>query len=150
MYIRLLYYGYSVFLFFMRPVTLGVRVMLVQQGRVLLVRHTYLRGWYLPGGGLKRGETIEAAARREVREEAGAELGEISLMGVYSNLDSMKTDHNVLFLCTDFALTGGHDAEIAETQFFPLTALPEGTRAGHRRRIEEYAGGRSPLPFGSW
>jgi ADP-ribose pyrophosphatase YjhB (NUDIX family) len=150
MLIRLIYFGYRIFQFFARPITVGVRIMLVQDGQILLIRHTYLKGWYLPGGGLKRGETMEAAARREAREEAGAELGEVCLVGVYSKLEKLKSDHNVLFLCTDFQWTGRHDAEIAEAKFFPLTSLPEGTGAGHRRRIEEYARGKEGLAFGLW
>ena len=71
MFVRILYYGYTALQFFYRPVTVGVRVMLIRDGQVLLIRHSYLRGWYLPGGGLKRGESMEAAARREAREESG-------------------------------------------------------------------------------
>ena len=42
-----------------RAKTLGVRVLVqAEAGRVLLVRHTYLDGWYLPGGGVDGGETL--------------------------------------------------------------------------------------------
>ncbi|HEY5904105.1 MAG TPA: NUDIX domain-containing protein [Anaerolineales bacterium] len=125
-------------------------MMLIRDGQVLLIRHSYLRGWYLPGGGLKRGESMEAAARREAREESGAEAGPLTLMGVYSRLERIKSDHNVLFLCTEFEWDGRHDAEIAEVRLFPLTALPEGTHSGHRRRIEQYARGESVPSSGLW
>ena len=52
---------------------------------VLLVKHTYQRDLYLPGGGVKRGETLEEAARREAAEELGAQLMNIHLFGIYSN-----------------------------------------------------------------
>jgi ADP-ribose pyrophosphatase YjhB (NUDIX family) len=84
MLLRLAYSLYRVYLFLLRPIRTGVRVMMIRDGRVLLVRQTYMPGWFMPGGGLKRGETLEAAARREVREEAGAELGEVRLLGAYT------------------------------------------------------------------
>lgn len=148
--LRLLYLAHRVYLFIFRPVTFGVRVLLVKEGRVLLVRHTYMDGWYFPGGGLKRGETPEAAARREVREEAGVEAGRMELVGVYSNFKEMKSDHNILFLCSDFTASGKHDAEIAEARFFPLDNLPTELVDGHRRRIKEYLEDKTSPRFGEW
>jgi 8-oxo-dGTP pyrophosphatase MutT (NUDIX family) len=150
MYIRLLYLLYRIYTFFVRPVVNGVRVLLVQEGQVLLVRHTYLKGWYMPGGGVKRGETMDEAARREAREEVGAELGELRLMGVYSNFEMNRSDHNVVFICTDFKWNHTHDQEIAEARFFPISALPADVQPGHRRRIEEYAAGADSPAFGRW
>ncbi len=59
--LKLLYYARRAAYFFVRPITIGVRVLLLREEQVLLVRHSYIQGWYLPGGGLKRGETLEAA-----------------------------------------------------------------------------------------
>ncbi|WP_322796527.1 NUDIX domain-containing protein, partial [Tepidiforma sp.] len=59
------------------PVTIGARVVLAREGKVLLIRHTYRSGWFLPGGGVDKGETLEAAARWEALEEAGARLEEV-------------------------------------------------------------------------
>ena len=57
-----------------KPITVGVRLLLVRERTVLLVKHTYHRRWYLPGGGVCKGETLEDAARREAAEELGATL----------------------------------------------------------------------------
>ena len=43
-------------------------------GRVLLVDQPYVTGWSLPGGDLKRGESVRAGLQRELREEVGLDL----------------------------------------------------------------------------
>ncbi len=148
--IRFLYFGFRIFLFIFRPISMGVRVMMIQDNKVLLVRQTYVTGWFMPGGGLRRGETLDQAARREAREETGAELGELQLVGAYTNFKEMRTDHNILFKCTDFTVSGKHDDEIAEVRFFELGKLPEGLWPGHRRRLEEYRDGMAHPQFGEW
>jgi ADP-ribose pyrophosphatase YjhB (NUDIX family) len=150
MLIRLTYLAFKVYLFLFRPVCMGVRIMMIRDNKVLLVRQTYAPGWFMPGGGLKRGETLERAARREAREETGAELGRIKFMGVYTNLKEWKTDHNVVFVSNDFTLDGKHDREIAEARFFALDELPENLWPGHRRRLEEYRSGIEHPEFGEW
>ena len=147
---RLLYLGYRIYCFIFRPKTLGVRIMLIKDGQVLLVRQTYMPGWFMPGGGVKRGETVEETARREAREEVGAEMGELKLLGTYTHFSEHKSDHNPLFLCTDFTLDIKPDNEIAEARFFPLDALPEGLSEGHRKRLEEYHTGAEIPQFGEW
>lgn len=135
--LRLLYELYRIFLFFTRPLTLGVRVILLHGGSVLLVRQTYMNGWFLPGGGMKKGETFEQAARREAHEEVGAEIKSLSLFGAYSNFSEWKSDHNIVFVARQFRLTGSHDHEVAEMRFFPLDQLPRDLWPGHRRRLDE-------------
>jgi 8-oxo-dGTP pyrophosphatase MutT (NUDIX family) len=113
-------------------------------------------GWFMPGGRIEKNETTEQAARREAREEVGAELRAISLLGVYSNFKEWKSDHNVLFLSKDFELAGRHDREIAEMRFFPLDGLPTDLWPGHRRRLLEYGERRGHgedsafVRFGEW
>ena len=124
--------------------------MMIEDDKVTLVRQTYMPGWFMPGGGLYRGETLDHAARREAFEETGAELGEIILMGVYTSLTEWKTDHNIVFLCKDFKITGKPDHEIAEARFFHLNELPAGLWPGHRRRLEEYQAGVANPQFGEW
>ncbi len=147
---RLAYLAFRIYCFLFQPVTLGVRVMLIRNRQVLLVRHTYQEGWFLPGGGIKRGESFEQAARREATEEVGAEMMDIRFIGLYSCFTEWKSDHNVLFLSQDFTASHRHDAEIAESRFFPLEALPETLWPGHRRRLEEYQAGVKPAQIGEW
>ncbi len=150
MFIRLLFFAYRIYCFIFRPVRTGVRVMMIENGKVMLVRQTYMPGWFMPGGGLKRGEALEQAARREAKEETGAELGELKLLGVYTNFTEWKTDHNIVFICKDFKITGNPDNEIAEAHSFHLNELPEGLWPGHRHRLEEYQAGITNPQFGEW
>lgn len=60
----------------LRPITIGVRMVVMRDGAVLLVRHTYQTGWFFPGGGMNRGETPREAAEREAWEEAGIRCSE--------------------------------------------------------------------------
>lgn len=147
---RLLFLGYRIYCFIFRPKLLGVRVMLIQNGQVLLVRQTYIPGWFMPGGGVKRDETLDEAVRREAREEVGAEMKALELVGAYTNFQGFKSDHNILFLCTDFTLNGRSDREIAEVRFFPLDELPENVWPGHRLRLEENRAGLEHPQFGEW
>jgi 8-oxo-dGTP pyrophosphatase MutT (NUDIX family) len=122
----------------LRPLTLGVKIMLVRDGEVLLVRHTYLAGWFIPGGGVKRGETLEEAARREAWEELGAKLEEVTLFGVYSNSHSYRNEHIAVFICDSCTLSGKQDYEIAESAFFPLQNPPPDINHGAYNRLREY------------
>jgi 8-oxo-dGTP pyrophosphatase MutT (NUDIX family) len=134
----------------LRPVTIGVRVLMEKDGRVVLVWHTYEELWYLPGGGVKRDETLEEAARREAREELGAELGQLRLLGAYTNFGEYKSDHTLIFVCHDFTLAGATDREIERFGFFDLEALPEKISPATRRRIEEYRTGNLVPYVGMW
>lgn len=124
-----------------RGMTLGARVLVLknQDSEVLLVRHSYVPGWLLPGGGVERGETAVEAAIREVREEAGIIAAEEPhLLGLYNNDAQFRGDHVACFILRQFTagpFTPG--AEIAEAGFFPVAALPDATTSGTRRRLAE-------------
>lgn len=133
------------------PITLGARVMLIRDGQVLLVEHTYQRGmWYLPGGGVDKGETLEGAAMREALEEAGATVRDLVLLGMYSSFGQHKSDHLAIFVSRDFdCVLPPPDDEIARREWFPLDALPAGLSPGTTRRFEDLAAG-GPPKAGVW
>lgn len=127
--------------------TAGVRAVVFDAGnRILLVRHTYISGWYLPGGGVERGETMLASLRRELDEEAGIILnGEARLAGLYANFREFKSDHVALYLVEygQYERMPSKSMEIAEAGFFAPDDLPEGTTASTRARIREVVEGLS-------
>jgi len=151
LFLNLLYNIYVRVIGIVKPISLGVRVLLIQDDKVLMVRHTYQDEWLLVGGGMKRSETLAETARREAMEEAGATLGEMELFGIYTNFFFLRTDHIAVFLCKDFTYTCEHDWEIEDIELFPLNALPEKTAPEIRRRIEDYLNGVKPKDgVGRW
>ncbi len=146
---RVAWWGVRVWWRVAHPVTLGVRVMLIDGDRVLLVRHTYREGWFMPGGGVHRRESLEAAARRELLEETGARATEMRLLGVYSNFGESKSDHVALFTATSFEIVGEHDEEIAEVEWFATGELPAGVSRGTSERIAEFRAGARGV-VGRW
>lgn len=109
-----------------RPIQLGVRIILVQDGKVLLVRHTYMPGWHFPGGSMQRWETPLEAAAREAREEAGVELLEPpTLVGIFTGYLGGKSDHVAVYQCRKYRIGHASDRwEIAEVKHFALDNLP--------------------------
>ena len=148
--LRILYWLRKLYQFILRPINVGVRVMLIQDGKVILVRHVYQDGWFMPGGGMKRRETLEQAARRECQEEVGVEMQKLELFGIFSNFTGWKSDHIVLFLSEEFTMTDKKDSEIAEKKIFPLDDLPKSLSNGHRRRLREYQLGIRQTQYGEW
>ncbi|MGD2133188.1 MAG: NUDIX domain-containing protein [Maricaulaceae bacterium] len=125
---------------FSRGMTLGVRVAALDEaGRVALIRHTYKHGWELPGGGVERGETAEAAARRELEEEANAAVeGPFELVSVHANFAVLRGDHVLFYRCRARSLGARPaDREIAEVRWVGPDDAPDELTAGARRRLEE-------------
>lgn len=129
-----------------RAMTLGVRAACFDaEGRVFLVRHSYVPGWHMPGGGVERGQTAREALARELMEEGNLVFeAEPELFAVYFNRRTSRRDHVVFYRARVIqTMPKLPDREIVETGFFAADALPAGTTAATRRRLEEVAGLRA-------
>src|ERR1700681_2745972 len=78
-----------------RGMTLGVRALVIgPDGRIFLVKHSYVSGWHLPGGGGEPGETLIDALIRELREEGNLEPTAPPLLhGMFFNDSLSPRDH---------------------------------------------------------
>jgi len=126
---------------------LGVRgLVLDRDDRVALVLHTYLDGWYLPGGGVQRGESYDRALARELGEEIGLDAFRIErVLGVYHDTVTLKDDHVVAYVVrTDASappLRTADPFEIQRVEWFALDGLPDDLSPATARRIAEFKAG---------
>ena len=111
-----------------RPQTFGVKLLLINDGKVLLVEQSYTKGYHLPGGGVKSGEMFEQALKREILEELGLYINDLQLFGVYQNTKQGNIDTVITFISTA-----------------RLDILPPNISPGSRKRIQEYLSNNFPV-----
>jgi 8-oxo-dGTP pyrophosphatase MutT (NUDIX family) len=133
-----------------RPLTMGVRALIRDRsGAVLLIRHSYVGGWHMPGGGVDRGETVHQAMAREVREEVGLEVvGTARLLGLYARFRHGASDHVSVFVVDEWSGTPEIDGfEIVDFRFFAPDEIPGDTSPATQRRLAELLSGQGVAEF---
>lgn len=138
-----------------RVQTRGVRVLLVQDKTVILVKHWYNPLIVMPGGGIKKNETPEQAAIREVKEELNFTIEQLEyLLGIYQNKKEGKND---IVYCFVAHIPQGislqkyrFNFEIASIVVSNSDNLPQGTSSATRNRIKEYLAGDISNNIRNW
>ncbi|MFA6303229.1 MAG: NUDIX domain-containing protein [Legionella sp.] len=123
--------------------TIGARaIVLNEEGKILLVKHTYQPHWFLPGGGVDRGETVKSALIRELKEEVGLAVNEEEpvLFGVYYNTYMNVPDYPVIYVVKKYTEGAVYSGEIEDKGWFSYEALHEMVSPGTKRRLDEYFG----------
>ena len=130
---------------FSRAATLGARAMVIDaKGHIFLIKHSYVAGWHLPGGGVETGESFLKALTRELAEEGNIVLTAPPVLhGIFFNSRASRRDHVALYIVRDFRQDAmpAPNYEIVDHGFFSPDALPEGTTRATRARIAEVFGG---------
>lgn len=138
----------NIFLSLFSKRTMGARALVIQNDDILLVKHTYMPGWYTIGGGVDAGESGLQALKRELKEEVGIDLHESpSILGFYHKRHQKRDDYVIVYVCKEFEKTHVVSKEILESKWFPLNALPHDISPATKRRIEEYLGQRPLSDF---
>ena len=110
------------------PVIEVVSIAFVRDGSVLTVRKRGTTRFMLVGGKPERGETAEEAARREVREEVGLEVGALTSIGVYVGDAANEPGHQIHSTTFRADIPAGAEpeaqAEIEELRWHPLSEPP--------------------------
>jgi ADP-ribose pyrophosphatase YjhB (NUDIX family) len=131
-----------------RKMTLGVRALIIDDAsRVFLIKHSYVSGWHMPGGGVEKGETLLTALERELREEGNIEVSEPPMLhAVYFNNRDSPRDHVALYIVRQFRQVAPPQPnyEIIAHGFFSTDELPAETTRATRKRIEEVLTGGQP------
>ena len=133
-----------------RPFMIGVRVLVFDGDRLLLVRGHGRQEWHLPGGAIKRKEELADAAKREVYEETGCRIEIDRMLGMYTNFSEYKSDHVAIFVghpVSELALR--LNIEIAEARYFPIADLPKRLHSSVIARLADYHAGNWGM-HGPW
>lgn len=126
----------------MSPVAFGVNAIVdTRDGRVVLVRQTYMPGLHLPGGGVSAGEPPADAILRELKEEIGLTTSAPpEFVGLYTRRFGFVTNIVALYRVRDAVFAFRPNFEIREIALVDPRDPPPETRPGTRRRLAEFVG----------
>lgn len=134
---------------FIRPVLFGASAIVEDdEGRILLVRHSYVAGWALPGGGVERGEPPEIAVLRELKEEVGiVSSASPEFLGLYSRKVLWFSNIIALYRVRSARIDFHPNLEVREVMFCDPAAPPPNTQLGTLRRLAELTGKTPVSPY---
>ncbi|MGB7442451.1 MAG: NUDIX hydrolase [Coleofasciculaceae cyanobacterium] len=135
---------------FRHPVTGTSIIPILPDGRIVLVRRRDNGKWALPGGMVDWGENIPTTVKRELTEETGLELLEISrLVGVYSEPDRDPRVHSISVL-VEASVQGNMKTkdhrEITEVKAFePSAIFQEELGFDYKQQLQDYFEGKTTV-----
>ena len=131
------------------PVALGAHAIVDDaEGRVLLVRHSYMRGWHFPGGGIQAGEPPAAGIIRELKEEVGlVSSAAPQFLGLYTRKFGWISNVIAFYRVSDAEIAFAPNLEIREICWADPKSPPPGTAPGVRRRLAEFVDQKPPSPY---
>jgi 8-oxo-dGTP pyrophosphatase MutT (NUDIX family) len=133
---------------FLTPVAFAACALIERDGKILLARHSYVSGWLLPGGGIRRGEPAADAILRELREEIGlVRSAPPVLFGLYARKAGLATNVIALYRLSDAEFDFTPNFEVREVISADPAAPPPGTPASVRRRLAEFGGSAPISPY---
>ena len=127
-----------------KPETTRVRVLLIHNDHILLVKHLGKKYWNIPSGMVEKGESLYTALMRELKEELGISVCTITRkLGVYRQVTRSRNDTVHVFVATVPQKIPLHlEWEINAARWYGIDMLPVPVQEGARRRIVEYKEGR--------
>ncbi|GAA0549279.1 8-oxo-dGTP pyrophosphatase MutT (NUDIX family) [Rhizomicrobium palustre] len=127
----------------LHPTDIGAAAVVEQDGKVVLVRHSYKAGWLFPGGAVERNEPPADALLRELREEIGLTHSDSPvLIGAFIRPGIWASNLVLLYRVSSAVFSFKPSWEICELVLADPRTLPPDTGPAVRRRLGEIYGGQ--------
>ena len=126
-----------------RPSVTVDAILISPKPSVLLIQRSgepFKGKWALPGGFIELDESLETSCRRELEEETGVRVGEMSQFKAYGAVDRDprgRTISVVFYSLLDQEISPSAGDDAANAQWFPLSELPE-LAFDHQQILDEF------------